>query len=255
VFKFLPTLAAGILGILIARPAEAGSIVVGGMEDSPTSNWYEGNGDYNDLMFQMMGNVSVLSPSSTIQALTPGMVNETGSLFWDNHSYDGEDYNFGYCATGLGNCSVQGVATQSFDYVAGPGGAAPTSEMFQASGALTITLLAKLTCLSSDDTLGWYDPSNPTVLHLIFAGSDAAGTTVTFTPSALFALYGTNGVGETFASMTANNQQVPSSDAPQHFALLEETTPEPGTLYLAAVALAACAAWKIFGRTVGVKRY
>ena len=39
--------------------------------------------------------------------LALNMVDESGTIFWDQHSGDGADYNFGYCATGLGNVPWQ----------------------------------------------------------------------------------------------------------------------------------------------------
>jgi hypothetical protein len=233
-FKVLAILLMGVFGVLMAQ---GGSIVVGGVEDWAGSTPIEGKGDFNDLMFQMSGNFSVLAPLGGL--LTPGMVNESGAIFWDQQSYDGSDYNFGYCVTGWGDCTVPGVAAGPLDYFAGQGGAAPINELFQASGPVTLMLLMKETSNYNVDNLGWYDPAHPGVLHQIFAGPDGMGTSVIFTPSSVFALYSSNGMGQIYSSVAAGN--VGESTTQQHFALLQVETPEPGAMYLTGAALAVCA--------------
>jgi hypothetical protein len=111
--------------------------------------------------------------------------------------------------------------------------------LFQATGEITAMLLAEETCISTLNTLGWYDPSNPTVLHQIFAGADSSGAVATFTPTGTFALYSTNGIGQFYSSDASAN--VNESATQQHFALLEGVIPEPGTGGLAGAVLAA--AW------------
>jgi hypothetical protein len=104
--------ALAVLG-LIAGPASAESIVVGGIEDHPGSTAFEGTGDYNDLMFSLRGNISVLAASAGQYALNSSVVDQTGTTFFDNNSLDGNDKNFGYCALEGGTCnsgSSSGVA-------------------------------------------------------------------------------------------------------------------------------------------------
>ena len=60
--KSLSTLAAGALLCLMAGTAAADSIILGGIEDHVGTSAVEGHGDYNDLMFTMTGNISVLAP-------------------------------------------------------------------------------------------------------------------------------------------------------------------------------------------------
>jgi hypothetical protein len=232
-------LAALALPVLTAGPVTADSIVVGGLEDHPGNNLFEGSGDYNDLIFSMVGSISVVAPSSGQFALNVGDVNESGSVFWDNNSYDGSDTNFGYCALTGGTCIAGHSSSVPFNYVATAGGGAPVSELFQATGAITIMLLAEETSNYNVNTLGWYDPTNPTVLHQIFAGTDSAGAVVTFIPTGTFALYSSNGVGQFYSSMASDD--VNESTTQQHFALVEGVLPEPGTGELAGVILAA--AW------------
>jgi hypothetical protein len=236
VCKSLSVFAAGVLFFMLADTAAADSIIVGGIEDHAGTTAIEGHGDYNDLVFDMAGNISVISPQAGFNALTLNLVNESGTIFWDQHSYDGVDYNFGYCATGWGNCTVQGPPPGPLDYLAGQGGVAPLSELFQASGAVTMSLLSENTSNVAGNTLGWYDPANPTVLHQILAGPDGPGASAVFTPSQIFALYSSNGKGQFYSSVASDNQD--ESLTQQHFALLQTPPiPEPGTGRLAGFVL------------------
>jgi hypothetical protein len=238
IYKSLSVVALSALFFLQANTSVAGTILLGGIEDYAGGSAVEGHGDYNDLMFEMTGNISAIAAQAAFSALAPNMVDESGTIFWDQHSSDGADYNFGYCATGLGNCVVAGLPGGPLNYLAGPGGAAPMSELFQASGPITVNLLFEKTSNLDKNTLGWYDPTNPGVLHQIFAGPDGAGTSVTFTPSGVFALYSTNGLGPLYSSLASDNQQ--ESATRQHFAFLEiqpTETPEPGTGVLAGLVL------------------
>ncbi len=244
IYKSLSVVALGALFFLQANTAVAGSILLGGIEDYSGGSTIEGHGDYNDLVFEITGNISAIAAQAGFRSLAPSMVDESGTIFWDQHSLDGADYNLGYCVTGLGNCVVAGLPVGSLNYLAGPGGAAPMSELFQASGPITMNLLFEKTSNMDKNTLGWYDPANPGVLHQIFAGPDGTGTSVTFTPSGTFALYSTNGWGPFYSSVAADNQQ--ESATVQHFAFLEvqpTETPEPGTGVLAGL-LGCGAAWQ-----------
>ena len=247
VCKSLPVLAAGVLFLSLARPAAADSILVGGIEDYPGGRAYEGNGDYNDLMFQMTGNISVLAPLAQFRRLEPDMIDESGDIFWGQHSGDGDDYNFGYCAMGLGSCTVSGLAPGPLYYLARDGGGAPLTQLFQASGVVTMSLLFEMSSNINVNTLGWYDPAHPTERHQIFVGPDSAGTSAQFTPNGVFALYSTNGFGQFYSSLALDNQQELLTQ--QHFAFLEVVpaeTPEPATGGLAAIVLAG--AW--MGKTL-----
>lgn len=258
VCKYLSMFAAAALFFLHAATATAGSILLGGIEDYAGGSALEGHGDYNDLMFQMTGNISVISPLASFNALLPNMVDESGAIFWGQRSGDGEDYNFGYCATGWGDCKVSGLAMGPLNYLARQGGGAPPSQLFQASGAVTIGLVFEMTSNLNVNTLGWYDPSHPNVLHQIFSGPDSAGASVTFTPSEIFALYSTNGFGQFYSSVASDNQQeLPTL---QHFAFLETApveTPEPATGGVVGLVLmvAGVAAAKLRSRASEVKQY
>lgn len=231
---------------LMSLPLAAESIVIGGIEDHAGSTPFEGMGDYNDLIFSLLGNVSVLAASAEQLAFNSSVVDQTGTVFWDNQSFDGNDTNFGYCVLGGGACNADAESGVSLDYVANAGGGDPLSELFQATGSITATLLVTDTSNAKNNTLGWYDPSNPGVLHPIFAGGAGLGTVVTFVPSATFALYSSNGVGEFYSSMASANMNEVTTD--QHFALVQGLVPEPATGPLAAAVLALACVGRILWR-------
>jgi len=178
----------------------------------------------------------VVAPSADPSAFNASVVNQSGTVFWDNNSLDGNDTNFGYCVLEGGACIAGDAQSVPLDYVATAGGGAPISQEFEATGLITATLLAEETCIPNQNTLGWYDPSNPTVLHEIFSCTDSAIAVVTFMPTGIFALYSTNGIGQFYSSMASDN--VNESSTQQHFALMDGLVPEPGTGGLAGAVLA-----------------
>jgi hypothetical protein len=104
---------------------------------------------------------------------------------------------------------------------------------------VTVSLYFQKTSNANNNTLGWYDPANPTVLHPLLAGSQGAGASVTFIPTGIFGLYSSDGIGQIYASVASANQNEAATQ--QHFALLVSAIPEPGTGPLAGIVLAA--AW------------
>jgi hypothetical protein len=235
--KFIQVLGLGTMALLLARPAAADSLVYGGLEDYGGTTGFEAQGDYNDMVFRMIGNITVIAPTGGLYALTSSMVNESQSLFFDQHSGDGAETNFGYCVFGNGNCMLPGSQPQPLNYVGTSDGQAPLTELFQAEGLVTIELLVKLSSGASSDSLGWFDASNPTVLHPIFAGTDGTGTTLSFTSPGIFGLYSVNPFGQFFSSIASDN--VGEVTTHQHFAFAQDPIPEPGTASLAGIALVA----------------
>ncbi len=64
--------------LFAASAATAGSIIIGGVEDTPGSSGIEKNGDFNDIVFELSGGgVAINSPGAVFNNLTPGVVNET----------------------------------------------------------------------------------------------------------------------------------------------------------------------------------
>jgi PEP-CTERM motif len=218
-----------VLSLLTAAGAGSAATILGGLEDWAGSSGYERNGDFNDLVFQISGDISFNAPGGVFNNLTSSAVNETGTAFWDNPSGDGSDLNIGYRMLGQGG-NLQYLSTA-------PGGSV-NYVTFSAEGPLTITLLGGITADTAGDTLGWYDPSNPSVSHLLFSGI-VPGATMTFTPGSSFALYSDNGWGPGYSSIAADNED--ESSTQQHFAFFTaqgSTVPEPSTALLAGLGLA-----------------
>jgi PEP-CTERM motif len=218
-----------VLSLLAASRPGAAATILGGLEDWAGSSGYERNGDFNDLVFQISGNISFNAPGGMFNNLMSSAVNETGTAFWDNPSGDGSDLNIGYRMLGQGG---------NLQYLSTVFGGSVNHVTFSAEGALTITLLGGFTANTAGDTLGWYDPSNPSVSHLLFSGI-VPGATMTFTPGSSFALYSDNGWGSGFSSIAADNEGESSSQ--QHFAFFTaqgSTVPEPSTALLAGLGLA-----------------
>jgi hypothetical protein len=86
---------------------------------------------------------------------------------------------------------------------------------------LTATLRLKNTGWYLLDEFGWYDVSNPSATHGIFAATDAVGANATFTPSAQYGYYMTNGLGETYYTQSELNP--PSETSHQHFAAFRDS--------------------------------
>lgn len=220
-----------ILAAFAFVPAWASGIYYGGVEDLGTPGGYEMNGDYNDMIFSMQGAGLTLSGSGTWQA-NPA-VNETGSTFWDHNSRDGANMNVGYCLYGGGHCELPGGPITNLDYWAGENGGQVLNNVFSADGAVTATLLTKITAYYTTDELGWFNPADPEhTLHVIFDGTLTPDHTVTFTPSSNFVLWTDHGT-ETPAFYS--NSSLGSAETGQsHFAFFstpgQSDTPEPGTL-------------------------
>jgi hypothetical protein len=206
--------------------------IVGGLEDTPGSSGYEKNGDFNDMMFELAGNITIDAPGGVFNNLTASVVNQNGTVFWDNPSLDGPDMNIGYML-------LSDHQFQNLQYLALPGGGSVNNVTFDATGPVTLTFLGGLA--ADRDTLGWYNPADPGVLHQLAAVTEPAGETVTFNPNGEFALYAANGSGQFYSSIAASN--VGESGTEQHFALFEEPqglsqAPEPSSGALASIGVA-----------------
>ena len=224
------------LAFFLGSTASAGAILYGGLEDYAGGAGIEKTGDFNDLVFKMAGDITVVAPDAAFSPLTSSMIDESGNIYWDQHSSDGPKYNLGYCVLGGGNCPTLGPSDVSFtNPLRAPVAMAPKSGiLFDAQGQITIDYEFGMT--GGANSLGWYDPSNPSVLHPIFSSSNGPGTSVVFTPSGVFALYGVNVFGQFFSTAAAAN--VGESATQQHFAFISDppnsTAPEPGTTALIA---------------------
>ena len=223
-----------VIAVLLAvAPAGTAAVIVGGLEDGQGSPGMEKNGDFNDVIFEIAGNVSIDAPGGMFSNLSPAVVNQTGTVFWDNMSGDGPDMNIGYMLLNDG-------ALPNLQYLAMPGGGSVNDVTFDATGAVTLTVLGGITS-NLGNTLGWYDLADPGVKHQLAAvPPDSSGETVSFTPDGAFALYSSDGNGQVYSSVSASN--VDESAYQQHFAFFEpqsiSSVPEPSTAALAGIGVA-----------------
>jgi hypothetical protein len=225
--------------LLAAAPVGMAATIVGALEDGQGSSGYERNGDFNDVIFEIAGNVSIGAPGGVFNNLSPAVVDQTGTAFWDNLSGDGPDMNIGYCLLGEAKCTPVGAITGDFEYLATPSGGSVNDVTFDATGTVTLTVLGGITS-NLGNTLGWYDLASPSALHQLAAvPPDSSGETVSFTPDGVFALYSTDGWGQVYSSVSASN--IEESPTQQHFAFFEpqcSSVPEPSTATLAGLGAA-----------------
>ena len=201
-----------------------------GIEDGGAPS-VEGQGDFNDMIFSLVGSGLTLDTLTGQWNSAPNLSNP-GPAFWDNASGDGAKMNLGYCLFGGGNCTIQGGPIENGGYLGG-GSNAVTDVLFSSGGGtVTATLLAKITAWVGTDTLGWYDPNDPNMtLHTIFSGPMTPGTVINFDPSAVFGLWtiGNNGTGPVFLSDAGGGP---------HFAFFGQLdTPEPDTMAMMATGI------------------
>jgi hypothetical protein len=226
--------------VLAAAPMAMASEIIGELEDGQGSSGVEKNGDFNDMVFEVTGNVSMNAPGGLFSNLTPGMVNESETMFWDNKSGDGPQMNIGYCLLDEAKCSEGGAPVGSLEYLSTASGGSVNAVTFDATGVVTLELLGGIT--GNVNTLGYYDLADPGVLHpLLVVPANAAGDkgeTVSFTPDGAFALYSSDGWGQVYSSVSASN--VDESADQQHFAFFipsdagdpPSSVPEPSTAAL-----------------------
>ncbi len=243
---------------LLALPTLQAGTIFGGLEDTHPN----GDNDYNDLIYSLTGDLAIQSATGAMQG-NP-VLGIGGLPYWNNASMDGSNaaqqdtYNLGYCLYGGGACNggtALAVVTGPLDYYANSNGSAPTDIDFASSGAITASLLMRISGDQYVTPLFWYDPSDPTLLHQIFSPSASAGAVVSFTPSSTFGLAYILGSGASCNYATGNGcsynvngavySQSSLNGAPKYdwqgFALFEdpplESTPEPAGLPLIALGL------------------
>jgi PEP-CTERM motif-containing protein len=213
--------------LMFSGAALHAAVIYGGIEDTQHTST-ELNGDFNDLIFSLSGNLSILGAGSLFDK---PVLSETTPPYWNNASLDGKNMNVGFCIYGGGGCNG-GVPLSSdpgTKYYALAGGAAPDSILFSDSGSSVVTLMLSIS--ADTNSLYWYNPASPWNLHSLTGG--------TFTPSATFGLATSNGLGQwrySQDSLDKNGER--SETAQQHFAMFSSTgVPEPGSLGLIGLGL------------------
>jgi hypothetical protein len=150
--------------------------------------------------------------SGSWQTWTTGALNNNGTPYWDNSSADdisgNHSLNVGYYLTNSGGFSGGTAGPGVIPYFGtNAGGAAAFS--LTSNGSSQAALKIEIAGNANVNVFGWYDKSNPSILHPIFNGPASAGATATFSPTASYGFYLTTAEDGTFTTE--------SSD--QHFAI------------------------------------
>ena len=147
---------------------------------------------------------------------TSALANPNGTPFWNNVSSDGAQMNVGNCFSGVGNCGMSNAPGNLSYYGTNSGGAVSDFYM-HSSGSTVSSYLGGIAANKGIDSYGWYDTSNPTVLHSIYAPNGS--TTSSFTPTSNYGFYMQDGKSIYYSqSSIAGN----SDTGNQHFAVFEQ---------------------------------
>jgi hypothetical protein len=219
--------------LLLASPIFA-TTYSGGFEDwnSPASDY-----DYNDMVFSISGAGLTLQTSKGVwfDKADAGVLNKSfgaatnGSPFWNNPSNDGSGgYNVGFCIYGGGVCNKGVGLAPSAEYLAAKNSKSSVNDVsFSVDGSVNEQVYLSIT--SGSDSLGWELLSGGPI-H--FFGSGTQGP-VSFAPTGEFVLVGQQGSNGAYLS------DVAASDDRSHFAFFVTPTPEPASIGLFGIALAA----------------
>jgi PEP-CTERM motif len=207
--------------VLLTAPM-FGSTYYGGLED-----WAGLDYDYNDLVFSLSG--SNLTLHSNAQWYAEPALGTSGAPFWNRSSFDGANYNVGYCIYGGGSCNGGAALQAGAKYLA----TNPTSltgsandVTFTASGKILLNIAARVS--AANDVLGWYSLTDPNTIHWLSQSS--ADGTYSFDLDGAFGLVGGNS-NYTYYSQTSHG----SPDDISHFAFFDDppaAVPEPGAMGL-----------------------
>jgi len=145
---------------------------------------------------------------------------EDGAPYWNSNSWDGPAMNIGNCLSGTGNCAI-GSNPGNVPYWGLGNGTADTDITFlNTSSSNGNSIEGEFAGNADFNSLGWYDTTDPSVLHPIISGSSGDGANATFTPSASYGFYFEDAaVGEIWYSNSLLNS--PSEQGDQHFAIFE----------------------------------
>ncbi|HUI42402.1 MAG TPA: PEP-CTERM sorting domain-containing protein [Terriglobia bacterium] len=123
------------------------------------------------------------------QSWNTGQLNGSGSPYWNNSSWDGPNYNIGNCLTASGGCTQLGAgAPGALPYWGQANGSADQNFSFTSSGASSGTVELTVAGNAGVNVFGWYDTTDPGVLHPLFSGA-LPGTTLMFDPSPSYGFY------------------------------------------------------------------
>ncbi len=111
----------------------------------------------------------------------PNPLHEQGNPYWDHASWDGPQDNVGHI--------LSGQAGVTPPWWGNANGSADLNFYFTRSGSMDALMYVALAGRAGVNELGWYDIASPGVLHPIFPGGTAPGTTAFVNPSATYGFY------------------------------------------------------------------
>ncbi len=162
------------------------------------------------------------------QSWTGANLNENDAPYWDNTSLDGSDKNVGFFLTDAPTAPMAGAPGalpfwgNSFNPGTDAGGTADLNFTFNRSATSSLANLELEVAQNRNiNEFGWYDTTDPSVLHPIFLGPDSAPASDEFSPSAEYGFYlkGSNG---TFYTQSSLN---PGGDTShQHFSIFQQSS-------------------------------
>jgi hypothetical protein len=200
-------------------------------KEGKTQSCFMVEGEMRKLAFISCFLLILVGMSSGAQALSIGGngawiswtasdVNNDGTPYWDNLSWDGTYENIGYW---MSNTGVFPSGTPSgsgvMPYYGNTNGTGASNIYFTNHGPVTVEMVLEIAGYANSNTFGWfaYDPSNPTapiVLHQIFPGP--YWDPVVFFSTLYFGFY-LQGPGGTFLSL--DNLSPNTDPGNQHFAV------------------------------------
>jgi hypothetical protein len=168
----------------------------------------------------------------------PATLQLDGTPFYDRYSFDGLKGNVGYFLSGYEGAYSTTSLHVTPEWYGDVAGQSVTDYYFNLTHAqLTATLRLENSARSLINEFGWYSVANPSVLNPIFAGADAVGATVSFTPSETYGYYLTSGLGETYYTQSILNSSAETNH--QHFAAFRDPlAAEPDRTWIAVEDLA-----------------
>ena len=162
------------------------------------------------------------------QSWTAAKLNQNGKPYWDNTSLDGSNMNIGFFLTGAPTAPLAGAPGalpfwgKAYNSTADSGGAADPNFTFQRTASFSVASLElEVAGNSNINEFGWYNTTDPSTLHPIFLGADAAPASDSFTPSSQYGFYLKGDSGTYYTQSSLN----PGGDtAHQHFAVFQESS-------------------------------
>ena len=156
-------------------------------------------------------------------------LNENGSPYWDNPSMDGSKQNVGFYLVDAPTAPLTGAPGalpfwgNSFSSNTDSGGSADLNFFFQRNASSSSAILKlEVAGRSNLNEFGWYDIQEPSILHPLFAGPDAALDTNNFSPSSSYGFYLKSDSSELYYTQSSLNSGGDTNH--QHFAIFRESS-------------------------------